>query len=180
MEYINDATCLSEFHIDGKDLSNKVDIEIEEINDIKEKRKWMNFFIKNYSGVKIGLNENMFGIYCRFFIAKRNGKSLGYIRITNKTVAYEKYCEQEVWCASDAFVKKAYRNQGVLYELINYVVKNCKVKILRAETKRLQRSHYYYKSLGFTDLFQIINSELSIAVQTDFVEVSNKRNCDLM
>lgn len=178
MEYYDGGTCLSEFYANEEKFYAKEQINIVEIFNIKEKRKWMEFFMKNYSGGKIELNEKMFGVNCRFFVAKKNDSSLGYIRITDKTKAYEKYCKQEVWCASDAFVKKTYRNQGILYELINYVIKNCKVKVLRAETERLDRYSYYYQSLGFTDSFQIINSSLSIAVQADFAEISNKRNSD--
>ena len=179
MEHFEGVDYSFESNVVNMEFSSEQSIEIVEIFDVKEKRKWMDLFVKNYSGVKIRLNKDMFGAYCRFFVAKQHGNSLGYIRITNKTDAYKKYCDQAVWCASDAFVKKVYRNQGVLYELINYVVKNCEVKILRAETERLYRCFYYYQSLGFADLFNISDSDLSIAVQKDFLEISNERNSDL-
>jgi GNAT superfamily N-acetyltransferase len=154
-------------------------ISIVEIFDVKEKRKWMELFRRQYSGCMIPLNYRMFGKYCRFFVAKNNGNSIGFIRITDKTEGFSKYCNKEVWCASDAFVKKAFRNYGVLRELLNHVVKNCDVKFVRLESERLIRCYNYYQSLGFSSAYQIEDSDLSVAVQTDFIEISNQRNADV-
>lgn len=106
-------------------------VKIREITNIKEKRKWMEYFIKGYSGSLIGLQPEMFGKTCKFFVASVDGKDAGFIRITNSTKTWSKYYNAEGWNASDAYVKKPYRSKGVLRQLLEYVVENHNVVSVR-------------------------------------------------
>ena len=112
-------------------------VTIREIVNVKEKRKWMDYFRKNYTGGQIPLQPIMFGPLCRYFVASIDGKDAGYIRISNHTEYFEKYYKGQVWNASDAYVKKPYRRNSILRQMIEYVMTNCNVKTLRIETKRL-------------------------------------------
>jgi GNAT superfamily N-acetyltransferase len=160
---------------DSDSSSAELNVSVVEVFDLKEKRKWMELFRKNYSGGLMQLNPMMFSEkYCRFFVAIVEGKQVGFIRITNKTDAYKDFYEDEVWCASDAYIKKPYRGNGVLRRLIQEVVSKHKVKVARLETERLERCLYYYTSLGFIYGWQVQDSDLSIIVQEELIEPSIK------
>ena len=124
-------------------------VRIKEITNVREKRKWLELFCKGYTGGKRRLEPQMFGNICRYFVACIDGKEAGYIRISNVTFCYPKYYGGEVWSATDAYVKSAYRGKAVLREMIQYVMTNCKVKEARLEIKRAIEYEVYYKSLGF-------------------------------
>lgn len=151
-------------------------VKIREITDIKEKRKWMEYFTKGYSGSLIGLQPEMFGKTCKFFVASVGGKDAGFIRITNYTETWTKYYKDEVWNASDAYVKKPYRSNGVLRQLLEYVIKNNDVLSVRLETHRLNRFGSYYKGLGFTHAWSFDNGELCIAVTEKLKNAAIQRN----
>jgi GNAT superfamily N-acetyltransferase len=162
-------------------VSGKCDcstFEVKEITKLKEKRKWMEYFNKGYSGFTIGLQPAMFGPLCRYFLAIVDGKGAGFIRITDYTETWSKYYDGQVWNASDAFVKKPYRNQLVLRRLLMYVIENCHVKSARLETERLRRNSRYYKSLGFSYAWSFGDGEMTIAVQKDLESAAIKRNAD--
>ena len=56
--------------------NNYLTVEMKEIENIKEKRKWMEYFQKDYSGGVIPLNPHMFGSMCRYFVGSVNGKDV--------------------------------------------------------------------------------------------------------
>ena len=157
------------------DYSSPV-VKIREITNIKEKRKWMEYFYKSYSGSLIELDPKMFGGYCKFFVASVDGKDAGFIRITNWTGAWSRYYYDEVWNASDAYVKKPYRSSGLLRQLLEYVIENCNVVSVHLGTERLKHYGLYYHSLGFTYGWQIYNSDMSIVVMDKLKEAAEKRN----
>lgn len=152
--------------------------EVKEITNLKEKRKWMEYFDKGYSGSTIGLQPAMFGTLCRYFLAIVDGKEAGFIRITDYTEMWSKYYDGQVWSASDALVKKPYRNQAVLRRLLIYVIENCHVKSVRLETERLHKNSRYYKSLGFSYAWSFGDGQIAIAVQKELESAAMKRNAD--
>jgi hypothetical protein len=174
---IKSANEFSSF-LSAKD-SNCLAVEIREIQNIKEKRKWMEYFRKDYSGGVKPLHPNMFGSMCRYFVGRVDGKDVGFIRITNKTEHFKKYFSSEVWNASDAYVKKAYRGNSVLRQMIEYVMTNHQVLSVRMETERLEQSHRYYKSLGFNYAWHFDDGELAIAVTDELKDAAIKRNEDM-
>ena len=164
------------------DISNEFllsSVKIKEITNIKEKRKWMEHFTKSYSGSSIKLQPQMLGSRCRYFVASVDGTDVGFIRITNYTETWSKYYEGEVWNASDAYVKKPYRSSGVLRQLLEYVIENCNVVLVRLETDRLNRLSSYYKGLGFTYSWSFDNGELCIAVIEKLKNAAIQRNKEI-
>jgi len=131
-------------------------MEIIEITKIAEKLKWMSQFRKNYSG---SCHKNLPSkIYepgiSRFFKATKNGKELGFIRITNKS--YMDSPLGEIWCISEVYVKPPYRGQGVQKKLITFTQQNCYVHMIFIEEERFQKNWNYFQSL---DLGSFINSQ---------------------
>ena len=119
----------------------------------------------------------MLGKACRFFVASVDGKDAGFIRITNYTNAWSKYYSDEVWNASDAYVKKLYRSKGVLRQLLEYVVENCNVFTVLLETKRLNRYSIYYKTMGFTYTWSF-GDGLSMAIFDKLKDAAIKKNIE--
>ena len=154
------------------------DVVIKEITHLREKRKWLECFAKAYSGSRIELHPQMFSDKCRYFVALLDGKEAGYIRITNYTDEWKEYYDGELWSASDAYVKKPYRNKSILRQLMEYVMKNCNVKAVRLEAERLNNNARYYKMLGFTYGWKIYGGQLSIAVVRELEVAAKRRNAD--
>ncbi|ALK91335.1 GNAT family N-acetyltransferase [Limnohabitans sp. 103DPR2] len=154
-------------------------IKIREITNIKEKRKWMEYFTKGYSGSTIGLYPAMFSEICRYFVAEVDGKDAGFIRITNYTETWKNYYDGQVWNASDAYVKQPYRSKLVLRKLLEFVIANCNVVMARLETERLYNKQYYYRTLGFTYAWTVGEDEqISIAVIEKLKEAAIRKNID--
>lgn len=152
--------------------------EVREITSIKEKRKWMEYFLKDYSGGTTDFHAMMFGSRCRYFVGVLNGKDAGFIKITDYTDHWSKYYDGQVWNASEAFVKRPYRGQAVLWRLLSHVINHCNVKTVRLELSRLQCFDKYYRLLGFSYAWQIENSDLSIAVLKELEDAARKRNAE--
>lgn len=157
---------------------NFPDVDIQEITQLREKRKWMDNFTKAYSGSLIEIQPVMFTERCRYFKALVEGKEAGFIRISNYTDVWKKYYDGEVWSASDAYVKKTYRNNTILRQLLSFVMGNCNVKAVRLETERLNKNAKYYNTLGFTYGWSFDEGKLSIAVVRELEEAAIKRNAD--
>lgn len=153
-------------------------VEIQEVTQLREKRKWMDHFSKAYSGSLTGIQPVMFTERCRYFKALVEGKEAGFIRISNYTDVWRNYYDGEVWSASDAYVKKPYRNISILRQLLLFVMGNCNVKAVRLETERLNKNAKYYNTLGFTYGWSFDEGELSIAVVKELEEAAIKRNAD--
>lgn len=143
-------------------------IEIREIRDIQEKRKWLECFLAEYKGGKRSLKTEMWGKDTRFFVACQQGKQLGFIRLIDYSAVFCNIYSGAVWGAADAFVKKAYRSRGVLWTLLNYVITNCDVKIARLDCDRIVSNSHYYKSLGFNNIWVLDDSNLVTAVIDSF------------
>jgi len=142
-------------------------MNITEIHKLADKQKWMNRFMNAYSGGTGSDNEHFYGTNVRFFLASNADKSLGFIRINDKTTFIENACPLQVWNITDAYVKTPYRSSGVLRQLIQYVVKECDVRMLYIETNRFSKNRLYYHSLGFNNHYTVKNGEMTWAYQDD-------------
>jgi len=167
--YTNFVKCIftPEMQSSNDDTFKSPDVKIREITSIIEKKKWMKSFIKHYSGEKTSLHPHMLSKISRFFVGSIKGNDVGFIRITNYTDAFKEHYNNQVWNASDAYVKNIYRGQFVLRQLLEYVILNCQVKMVRLETHRLAENYNYYNSLGFTFSRMVGNGSLSISVTND-------------
>lgn len=136
------------FMVRDECYSGNINLEITEIYEAREKLKWLKRFSKAYS---VALNTNIAEIYerSRFFLATMDGKEAGFIRIVDYTQQLRDVCAFEVWSASDAYVKQAYRSKGILRAMIDHVVRAHKVKMAFISAERLTKYCEYYNSLGF-------------------------------
>jgi GNAT superfamily N-acetyltransferase len=128
----------------------EVEMELAEIHLLAEKRNWQNRFIKAYD-YEVRTSDQIFGSSSdvRFFVAKENGKELGFIRINNKTSFFKGKIEGEIWNAADAYVKPAYRNMGVLKGMLLDVISNHNVKMCCLVPELYEKHRSYYRELGF-------------------------------
>lgn len=146
--------------ITGFNLRN---IKLVELVKMADKKKWLNRFLKSYSGKVREIDNTLYGGFSKFLLAICDDKEVGFVRLTNYSDVYAHLNLKEVWSMSEAYVKPCYRNKGVLREIIKTVIKDHKVKMLRIETARLIENYHYYKTLGFKKMSLINNGYLSIA-----------------
>jgi ribosomal protein S18 acetylase RimI-like enzyme len=154
-------------------------IELIELASLAEKMKWLERFQKSYTGAKAKTSNKFFDSGCKFLVAKASGKKLGYIRIIDRTSELSKFGATNTWSVSEAYVKPAYRNQGVLRKMLKVVISDYNTKLIKIETERLETNYSYYETLGFKNAFAVKNSELSIAYLDDIAGVINLRNQSL-
>jgi len=125
-------------------------MEIVELHDLSEKRKWMKRFAKAYKNGEVKDRPEVYSDRVRFFVAKEGSSDLGFIRINNKTQNFRAKLDFEIWNAADAFVKPVYRSKGVLKDLLLFVMANAHVKMCTLDPVVLSESESYYKNLRFT------------------------------
>ena len=157
---------------------NNKDIEItlKELTKLAEKKKWLAKFRQSYSGGQAKESDGMYSNHCKFLVAMKDGKELGYIRIVNYSDMLEKFGGTKTWSVSEAYVKPCYRNNGVLREMLKQVVANYSTKVIRIETYRYIKNFNYYYTLGFTYAYTVQGGELTLAFQTDVVGAVERRN----
>ena len=151
-------------------------MNITEIHKFAEKKLWMNRFIKAYSGATQSDSSGFYGTNVRFFLATDAETLLGFIRINDKTTLFNNKIPFQVWNLTDGYVKPPYRSKGVLKKLIDYVVKECDVRMMYIETDRFLKNYHYYQSLGFNNHYSVKNNELTWAFQDDVWPYVVERN----
>lgn len=154
-------------------------ITLKQIHKLNEKQKWMRRFNADYDGDCIKTNDRMFADDVLFYIAVVDGKEVGFIRLNDKTSFFEKFGGIDVWNITDAYVKPAYRHNGVLRQMIQQAVQNLKVKMIYLTTDRYVENLNYYQTLGFTEFHISSNGVLGWAVQTSFYHILQKRNASV-
>jgi GNAT superfamily N-acetyltransferase len=152
------------------------EIVLTEVQKLAEKMKWLERFQKSYSGGQAKTTNKFFENSCKFLVAKSNGKELGYIRIIDRTSELRKFGAADTWSVSEAYVKPAYRNQGVLRKMLKVVISDYKTKLIRIETERFEANYSYYETLGFKNAFSVQNGELAIAYLDEIADVMSLRN----
>jgi len=156
-------------------INNKIDCEIFSDSSITykvltsnaEKLKWDKRFLCSYKGkVKYSINS-VISNHAKFIVAVKNGRELGYVRIVNISNNFMSEGLNDVWCIGEAYVKQAYRSNGVLRNLIKHTVAEHNVKSISLTLDRYETNLDYYNTLGFTfgscddtDLIYIYLSEM--------------------
>ena len=154
-------------------------MNITEIHKLAEKQKWMKRFWGAYSGTSRSDRADFYGTNVRFFLASNADTLLGFVRINDKSNFLNNECPFPVWNLTDGYVKTPYRSNGVLKQLIEYVVKECDVRMMYIETERYLKNIQYYQSLGFNNYYSVNNGELTWAFQNDvwlYVVERNKQS----
>ena len=129
-------------------------MELVQITKMAEKQKWLKYFSQhNQGGVKKHPDPRTYNdAVCRFFVARHDNAELGYIHITNHSGWLSSPALPEVWSASTASVKPAYRTQGVLRFMLSECIAKHQVGAAYMEAERLMGMSDYYRSLGFCRL----------------------------
>jgi GNAT superfamily N-acetyltransferase len=123
--------------------------QISEIHDLRARRRWHERFRRAYDGECAPFNLSMISGNVRFFVASKDGKEVGYIRIDDKSNIFAGIANAPVWNIGEAYVKPGYRSKGVLRALIQYVVEHCNVEMLHIDIDRYVENAAYYRALGF-------------------------------
>jgi len=144
-----------------------------EIHQLADKKKWATRFMKQYKG-EINPNAYAYGTNSRYILAIENGKELGFVRINDKSYRFQMFTSVPVWNITDAYVKPAYRHNGVLKALIQHVIENYNVRMIYMTTDRFINNLDYYRSLGFTFYYAVKETEMMWAFQTDFKAIASK------
>lgn len=155
---------------------------ITEMHKFADKQKWMNRFFKAYSGDTLGDRPQLYGSNVRFFLLSDLKSEIGFVRINDKSDLFDYPCPLQIWNLTDGYVKPPYRGSGVLKMLIEYVVKECEVRMMYIETDRFLKNRLYYQSLGFNNHYSVKNGELTWAFQDDvwpYVVQRNKQRREL-
>ncbi len=151
-------------------------MSITEIHKLADKQKWMKRFLNSYKGETQGETIHYYGSNVRFFLASDSEKELGFVRISDKSNHFSSLCPFKVWNLTDGYVKEPYRGAGVLRMLIDYVVKECDVRMMFIETDRFKKNIDYYRSLGFNNNYAVRNGALTWAFQDDIWPYVRVRN----
>lgn len=121
-------------------------IEMVEIHNLRRQRQWYERFQSDYDEGSRPFDKRLMVDNARFFVAKIGSVELGYIHIDDKS----SYFDCEVWNITAAYIKPKYRGKGILREMINYVVSNCRVQMMHISWQRYETHLVYYQSLGFS------------------------------
>lgn len=155
-------------------------MELALVTKNAEKAKWMKHFVSCYTGSKQAVNMVVVcSNICKFFVAKDEGKELGYIRLSNYSSAFNKYTNEAIWQISEAYVKPCYRSNGVLRFMIEQCVLHHNACFMRIEISRINEFHRYYESLGFSYAYEV-GEELCLVFQKKIEDIAKIRNADLI
>ena len=155
--------------VDVKRKSSLIDlIEIEEVTKLAEKIKWMNRFLKSYTGHVRKINNDGL-LRSKIFVATYQGTELGYTRVFDMSKHFSVFYGEKVSRITESYVKPPYRNQGVVTALRRYAVRYEQVRTLRIETNRFLRNKPYFESEGFFFAYSICD-EMCIICTRDFFE----------
>jgi hypothetical protein len=124
-------------------------ITFKEILAFHKKEACMRMFLKSYLGHVEEVPEAVFGPSSKFFCAYDGDTEVGFIRITNYTD--EGYAPNgfSLWSASDAHVRQQHRGQGILKNMLQYVIDNHSVQMLLIKQATFYANKSYYESMDF-------------------------------
>jgi ribosomal protein S18 acetylase RimI-like enzyme len=145
-------------------------MELVQITTMAEKKKWIEHFRQhNEGGIKQDVSPLIYSdAVCRFFVARHDNTDLGYIQITNHSDWLGSPAQPQVWSASSASVKPAYRNQGVLRFMLTECIAKHQLGAAFMESERLMLMSDYYRSLGFCRLHFVDDSYFVYLIHANY------------
>jgi ribosomal protein S18 acetylase RimI-like enzyme len=144
-----------------------------ELQRLADKRKWQEKFVRSYKLGLTPLSDEIFGENVKFFVAKKNGKELGFVRINNKSKFFGSDLGFDIWNLTDAYVKPQYRNKGVLKEMLQFVIANQSVKMCCLDPQVFKQNSKYYWNFGFTKVVNGNRSGLTWLLHKDIADLVN-------
>ena len=124
-------------------------IRLKKIEQIAEKKKWMERFRKAY---KNGLNKNpdIYNEIATFYVAiDAENNEVGFMRLIDYSSIYKPYTDEVVINLSEAYVKPKYRHQNILKKMIINATDELNLKMIFIDRVTYLVNLHYYLSLGF-------------------------------
>lgn len=144
-----------------RDPKNKARVEenhsdnnfsIEPMTDTREKTKWQKKFIRAYSYNAVFHKNAVTNEGVVFLKAHRKGRTIGFLRITDKSNFFKTRGNERVFFAADAYVLPQWRGIGVLKSLLHEAIDNYQVHAVTLEPEVALLNWEYYHELGFRTL----------------------------
>lgn len=136
--------------IEGKHNENTFSIKI--MTDTREKTKWQKKFIRAYSYNAVFHKNAVTNEGVVFLKAHRKGRTIGFLRITDKSNFFKTRGNERVFFAADAYVLPQWRGIGVLKSLLHEAIDNYQVHAVTLEPEVALLNWEYYHELGFRTL----------------------------
>lgn len=153
-------------------------MQIKTLDKLADKKRWMERFIRDYSGETKSNSPSLYGNNVLFLVAYEHDKELGFIRINDKSSQFSDYTDKTVWNLTDGYVKPPYRGKGVLAELIKFSIANHNVKMMYIETERYKKNQHYYNNLGFTNFYTVKAGAFCWVFQEDIWSIVQLKNLE--
>jgi len=153
-------------------------LELRKIEYQSTQKKWQRRFARNHDGKVKEWSVKLSGDNVRFYVASDDKHELGFIRMSDKSKFFAPHTDAEVWHLTEAFVKPAYRHNGVLREMIVQAVRDLDVKMIRIATECFNCYQDYYASLGFTYSYPVHNGDMTWAFIASFEAVARMQNAE--
>ena len=131
------------------DSYDRSKIRLKKIEQIAEKKKWMERFRKAY---KNGLNKNpnIYNEIATFYVAiDAENNEVGFMRLIDYSSIYKPYTDEVVINLSEAYVKPKYRHQNILKKMIINATDELNLKMIFIDRVTYLVNLHYYLSLGF-------------------------------
>lgn len=142
--------------IDNSNITLKV------ITKFAEQKKWNDLFMRSYDGAIKHYDFSLLRLDAVFLVICDGKKELGYMRLTT---GYHRFGIGYYCCVSEAYIKPAYRGNGVFREALKLSIENHNVRAILLEIERINLNATYYKTLGFCRIQQ--NEDLAYLMHAD-------------
>ena len=150
------------------DCSNLKFVELKKLAD---KRRWQQRFADDYDGGVGPVVDALFEepvVKC--IVAADGDVQKGYMRLTDYG-SIVPAVNNGVWCLQDIYVKKAYRNAGVMRRMLKHAADNCSVKLIYITDDRYFNNEAKFKDLGFSDFLYDSDLYLGHAVHESYRQI---------
>jgi hypothetical protein len=149
-------------------------IDLLKVEHQSIKNKWQRRFARNHDGKVKEWSTKLSGPNVRFYVASDEKHELGFIRINDKSNFFARHTGMDVWNMTEAFVKPAYRHNGVLREMIIQSVRNLNVRMISISTDVFSSYKDYYLGLGFTYHSPVHNGDMTWAFHASFESIARQ------
>ena len=150
------------------DCSNLKFVELKKLAD---KRRWQQRFADDYDGGVGPVVDALFEepvVKC--IVAADGDVQKGYMRLVDKNRRFPSF-NGSVWCLEDAYVKKAYRNNGILQYMMQHAVNNHHIKLVHLTDDRYINNKNKFVDLGFSTYMYVNETNLGYAVHDSYKQI---------
>ncbi len=139
------------------------------INDsAAEKLVYISKLYSAYKNIALPYSDDLVGDQARFIEAHAANRVAGFIRIVDKSSAFESLTKKPVWAIADALVEPDFRHQGIFGDLIRYAVTDHHAYLLFLTAQNSLKYQDYFESLGFNTKVFVENQKMCWRVHNSF------------